>query len=183
MSEFDVLTLADLNVDLVLADADPEFGQKEKMISGYLLELGGSCPIFACQAAKLKLHTAVAGVMGDDLFGRFMLSRLSECGVDVSLVEIRKGFRTAASFALCRGNDRAILTDGAGITAMPPERITETFLAKARHIHIGSYFLLTNLIPHFLEIVEMARKQGLTVSVDTNWDPAEKWQWVMELLK
>ncbi|HBE79034.1 MAG TPA: carbohydrate kinase [Firmicutes bacterium] len=183
MPEFDILTLADLNVDLVLANADPEFGQKEKMISGYLLELGGSCPIFACQAAKLKLRTAVAGVMGDDLFGHFMQSRLTECGVDVSLIEMRKGFRTAASFALCRENDRAILTDEAGITAMPYQRVTAGFLAKARHIHVGSYFLLANLRPHFAEILKMARSQGLTVSVDTNWDPAEKWEGVSEILE
>ncbi len=183
MPEFDVLTLADLNVDLVLADADPEFGQKEKMISGYLLELGGSCPIFACQAAKLQLRTAVAGVMGEDLFGRFMLSRLSEAGVDVSLVEMRKGFRTAASFALCRGNDRAILTDQAGITAMPFERVTETFLAKARHIHVGSYFLLTNLKTYFPQILTTARRLGLTVSIDTNWDPEEKWDGVNKILE
>jgi Sugar kinases, ribokinase family len=183
MPEFDVLTLADLNVDLVLADADPQFGQKEKMISGYLLELGGSCPIFACQAAKLQLRTATAGVMGDDLFGHFMLSRLTECGVDVSLIEMRKGFRTAASFALCRGNDRAILTDEAGITAMPYQRVNAEFLAKARHIHVGSYFLLTNLRSHFPEILKMARCQGLTVSVDTNWDPAEKWEGVSRILE
>ena len=183
MPEFDILTLADLNVDLVLANADPEFGQKEKMISGYLLELGGSCPIFACQAAKLGLHTAVAGVMGEDLFGRLILSRLSECGVDVSLIEMRAGFRTAASFALCRGNDRAILTDGAGITGMPPERITATLLAKARHIHVGSYFLLTNLKPHFSQILRLARSHGLTVSLDTNWDPDETWAGVNQILE
>jgi sugar/nucleoside kinase (ribokinase family) len=183
MPEFDVLTLADLNVDLVLADADPEFGQKEKLISGYLLEVGGSCPIFACQAAKLGLRTAVAGVIGADLFGRFMIARLSECGVDVSEVEIIDGLRTAASFALCRGNDRAILTDAAGITAMSPERANVKLLKRARHLHVGSNFLLTNLQPHFPRIVKLAKSLGLTISLDTNWDPTEKWKGINEILE
>lgn len=183
MPEFDVLTLADLNVDLILSDAAPEFGQKEKIISGYLLEVGGSCPIFACQAAKLELRTAVAGAIGSDLFGDFIMARLRECGVNVSAVEVVDGLRTAASFALCRGNDRAILTDISGITAMSPQRVTDQLLRKAGHLHVGSYFLLTNLQPHLPEIARRAKRLGLTVSLDTNWDPAEQWQGVREVLE
>ena len=183
MAEYDILTIADLNVDLVLMDAVPEFGQKEKIIPGYLLELGGSCPIFACQAAKLNLQTAVVGVLGDDLFGHFILERLRECGVDVKFIEIRSGLKTAASFALCYENDRAILTEVSGIIAMPPERITPSLLSMAKHLHVGSYFLLSNLKPHFLQIIALAKSLGLTVSLDTNWDPKEKWQGVDKILK
>ena len=31
----------------------PQFGQAEKLVGDFELEMGGSCNIFACQAAKL----------------------------------------------------------------------------------------------------------------------------------
>src|SRR5690606_2680250 len=124
--------------------AVPVLGQQEKRINRYHLELGGSCCIFACQAAKLGLKAAVVGVVGDDLFGDFVLKRLQECGVATREVEKRAGLRTAASFILCRGEDRAILTDTQSLTVMPPERLSPLLLSKTSHLHIGSYFLLSN---------------------------------------
>lgn len=35
--------------------------------------MGGSCGIFACQAAKLGLKTAVVGTLADDVIGRMLL--------------------------------------------------------------------------------------------------------------
>lgn len=182
MAEYDVLTPADLNVDLILTNAVPVFGQQEKRIDRYYLELGGSCCIFACQAAKLGLKTAVVGVVGDDFFGDFVLKRLQECGVATGEVEKRAGLRTAASFILCQGEDRAILTDTQSLTVMPPERLSSALLAKTSHLHIGSYFLLSNLRPYFNKIAQIAKKMGITVSLDTNWDPDDTWEGVMELL-
>ena len=48
---YDVLTFGDLCVDLIVSGKDviPEFGQKEKLVDDYSLEMGGSCSIFACQ--------------------------------------------------------------------------------------------------------------------------------------
>jgi len=182
MAEYDVLTPADLNVDLILTGADPVFGQQEKRINRYFLELGGSCSIFACQAAKLGLRAAVVGVVGDDLFGDLVVKRLRESGVATGEVEKRAGLRTAASFTLCREEDRAILTDTQSLTVMPPERLSPALLAKTLHLHIGSFFLLSNLRPYFKKIVQTAKSMGITVSLDTNWDPDNTWDGVKEIL-
>jgi sugar/nucleoside kinase (ribokinase family) len=44
-----------------------------------------------------------------------------------------------------------------------------------RHLHLGSYFLLDNLRPAVPDLFQTARKWGLTVSLDTNYDPREQW--------
>ena len=77
---YDVLTFGDLCVDLIVSGKDviPEFGQKEKLVDDYSLEMGGSCSIFACQAAKLGLKTVVAGKVGNDMYGRLVLDTLEK---------------------------------------------------------------------------------------------------------
>jgi sugar/nucleoside kinase (ribokinase family) len=84
MKTFDLITFGDMCVDLVITGADvvPHFGQVEKLVNDYTLEMGGSCCLFACQAARLGLRTAILGRVGADDFGRLILRRLDESGVN-----------------------------------------------------------------------------------------------------
>lgn len=174
---FDVITFGDMCVDLIMTgpDVTPEFGQVEKLVEDYTLEMGGSCCIFACQAARMGLRTAVFGRVGDDSFGRLILQRLQDCGVDTRYVIVDPARKTGLGLALCPPGDRAILTYMGTINAVYPEDVTDELLASARHVHHGSYYLHTNLLPAVPEIFRRARALGLTTSLDTNWDPADRW--------
>jgi sugar/nucleoside kinase (ribokinase family) len=71
-ADFDVITIGDMCVDLIvdMGETMPRFGQVEQWVPDYFLEMGGSCCIFACQAAKLGLRTAILGRVGDDVYGQ-----------------------------------------------------------------------------------------------------------------
>jgi sugar/nucleoside kinase (ribokinase family) len=69
------------------------------------------------------------------------------------------------------------------INALRGEQITDELLAQTRHLHVASYFLQTNLQPGLPDLFQRAQALGLTTSLDTNWDPEEKWAGVDELLK
>jgi sugar/nucleoside kinase (ribokinase family) len=139
--------------------------------------------IFACGAARLGLRVAFIGVIGDDLFGAFMLDVLKSRDVDVSNVIVDENQITGLSVILNRIDDRAILTHLGTINALRGEQITNELLAEARHLHVASYFLQTNLQPGLPDLFKRAQASGLTTSLDTNWDPEEKWVGVDELLK
>jgi sugar/nucleoside kinase (ribokinase family) len=181
---YDILTFGDLCVDLILSGGDivPEFGQVEKLVGEYTLEMGGSCSIFACQAARLGLKVAILGRVGRDAFGELILARLTEAGVETQFVDTDPSLKTGLGIALCKDNDRAILTYPGTITAVQPADVTDKLLALARHLHHGSYFLQTPLRPHISDIFSRARQLGLTISLDTNWDPEDRWDGVAELL-
>ena len=110
--KYDIITFGDLCVDLLMSgrDVTPEFGQVEKIVDDYALEMGGSCSIFACQAAKLGLRVGILGRVGPDDFGRLILRRMNESGVDTRHVMVDPSLKTGVGIALCRGSDRAILT-------------------------------------------------------------------------
>ncbi len=79
-------------------------------------------------------------------------------------------------------SDRAILTHSGLMSALRAEDIADSLLCQARHLHVASYFLQTELQPDLPHVFQRARSLGLTTSLDTNYDPSEKWHGFDELL-
>lgn len=180
---FDILVAGEINPDLILSgDVEPAFGQVEKLVDTAVLTIGSSSVIFACGAARLGLKVAFVGKCGDDLYGRFMLDEMEIRGIDVHNVITVPGQATGLSVILNRGTDRAILTHLGLITEFQCSDITEDLLRQARHLHVASYFLQTSLQPGLPALFQRARELGLTTSLDTNYDPSEKWRGFDELL-
>jgi sugar/nucleoside kinase (ribokinase family) len=180
---FDILVAGDINPDLVLSgNVVPEFNQVEKLVDSATLTIGSSCAIFACAAARLGLKVAFIGVCGNDVFGRFMIAELQKRNVDVSHVIIRTGGQTGLSVILTDGADRAILTHTGLIADLQASHISDRLLRQARHLHVASYFLQDKLQPDLPSLFRRAHGLGLTTSLDTNYDPSEKWSGFDELL-
>jgi sugar/nucleoside kinase (ribokinase family) len=172
----DVLVLGEANVDLIARAADPMpvYGQ-EKLLHDLVLTVGSSACIFACQAAKLGLRTALVSVVGDDEFGRYLLRALGECGVDTARVERSSRLKTGVTLSLTTPGDRAMLTYPGTIGALESAAVDPRWLEQARHVHVASYFLQAALAAGLPELLARARRAGTTVSLDTGWDPAERW--------
>ena len=160
----------------------PEFGQVEKLVDSAVLTVGSSSAIFACGAARLGLKVAFISVCGDDVFGRFMLEEMQKRNVDIGNVIQIPGGSTGLSVILNQSSDRAILTYPGLISALRVEDITDNLLRQTRHIHIASYFLQTAIQSGLPNLFRRARALGLTTSLDTNYDPSEKWVGFDELL-
>ncbi len=180
---YDLLVAGEINPDLILSgDVAPAFGQAEKLVEDATLTVGSSSVIVACGAARLGLRVAFIGLCGDDLFGQFMLAEMQRRGVDTSHVIVRENGRTGLSVILNRGDDRAILTFPALISALRAEDIPDALLARSRHLHIASYFLQTALQPDLPALFQRAHALGLTTSLDPNYDPSGRWEGFDQLL-
>lgn len=180
----DILIACDMCVDFIVhgGDVAPEFNQKEKLVDNYIIELGGSACIFAVQAAKLGLNVTALGKVGNDMFGDLILSKLTLTGVGTEYVTREDMLKTGVSIALCKEDDRAIITHLGSIDALQPTDIPVDLLRNCRHLHISSFYLLTKLRPAFLSLAKQIKENGGTVSLDTNWDPTEQWEGILELL-
>ena len=174
---YDLVVFGDTCVDLILKDADvaPQFGQVEKLVAEYDLEMGGSCCIFAAQAAKLGLKVALVGRVGADAFGQLIVNTLSAAGVDTRYIVVDGSLRTGITVHLVQGDDRAMLTHSGSLSALTIADVTDDLLLSARHLHYGSLYLQTGLLPHWIDILQRAKSLDLTTSLDTNWDPGQVW--------
>jgi len=176
VADLDLLVLGDCNPDLILCgDVEPAFGQTEKLVDEARLVVGGSGAIMACGAARLGLRTAFSGVVGDDVFGRFMLAELGERGVDTTGCLVDPNRPTGLSVILSHGEDRAILTSPGTIYDLRGEVVDADLMRMARHVHVSSYFLQKGLQCDLPGLFRELRDVGTTTSIDPNWDPSEEW--------
>lgn len=181
---FDILVAGEINPDLILTgDVIPSFNQVEKLVDSAALSIGSSSAIFACGAARLGMKVAFIGKCGDDVFGQFMLAEMSKRNIDVSNVIVDDSGSTGLSVILNRESDRAILTFPGFIPSLKVEDISDDLLRQARHLHVASYFMQKALQPGLPGLFKRAHTFGLTTSLDTNYDPSEKWAGLDELLK
>src|SRR5690606_31651393 len=49
-------------------------------------------------------------------------------------------------------------------------------------VHFASYFLVPALARELPAVLTALRARGITTSLDTNWDPAERWEGVADCL-
>jgi sugar/nucleoside kinase (ribokinase family) len=174
-----LLIAGDANPDLVLrGDVVPRFGQAEQLLDTAELVLGGSAAIMACGAARLGVPVRFVAAVGDDLYGRFVAEVLAARGVvaDLRIVDAPTGLSVILS---APDGDRAILTHTGAIAAL---RAADVDFADAAHLHVSGYFLQPALAAALPELFARARAAGLTTSLDTNWDPAGRWEGVLEAL-
>ncbi|MEV1286131.1 carbohydrate kinase family protein [Micromonospora sp. NPDC049679] len=173
----DLLVVGDANPDLILhgGDIEPMFGQHERIVDHGALVLGGSGAITAVGAARLGLRTAMAAAVGDDVLGRFMLEKLATAGVDTTAVRVFDDVPTGISVALARPDDRAVLTARGALSAFDPAEVPDAVLRRTRHVHIASPFLQPRLLDGLEKLVARAHAAGATVSMDTGWDPEQRW--------
>ena len=181
--EYEVMTLIDACVDMILTgNVRPRFHQIEQIVGDLSLQLGGSSAIFAAQMAKLGTRTAVLGWLGADTFGDFAVAELLKTGVDISRLKRHATMKTAVGVALSEPEDRAILTYMGTLEAPNSSDLDPSLLGLFAHWHIGSYFLLPGLQQHWPEWLRLCRTAGKTTSLDTNWDPHERWTGIVEIL-
>jgi sugar/nucleoside kinase (ribokinase family) len=175
--KFDLLVIGEINPDLIVRGRDvvPMFGQAEKLVDEARLTIGSSSVITACGAARLGLHVAFVGLVGEDEFGRFMLKAMGERGIDISACVVDGTADTGLTVILSTPDDRAMLTYPGAIPLLRRDQIDERLFLQARHLHIGSYFLLDVLRPALPDLLHKAQEQGMTTSLDGNWDPSGKW--------
>lgn len=181
--QFDVLVVGELNADLLLfgIDQPPVLG-KEILAERMTLTMGSSSAIFAVNLASLGANVAFAGRLGDDAFGQLVLESLKKGGVDTSNIIVDPEQDTGVTAILGWGGDRAMVTHKGAMDFLVERDITDEMLASAKHLHVSSFYLQDGLRPGCEALFERAQAAGMTTSLDTQWDPAETWKTVKDVL-
>lgn len=176
MKKFDIIALGELNVDLILnqIEGEPEIG-KEKFAKQMTLTLGSSTAIFAANAAALGAKVAFCGMIGNDSFGDLVETSLKKKGVDTSYLIRQDKHATGATICMSYDEDRANLTYQGAMDFMSLEDINPEIFKETKHIHISSIYMQSGVKRDLMKILELCKENGVTTSLDTQWDPEEKW--------
>ncbi|MCR5050449.1 MAG: carbohydrate kinase family protein [Paludibacteraceae bacterium] len=176
MKKFDIIALGELNVDLILnqIEGQPEIG-KEKFAKQMTLTLGSSTAIFAANAAALGAKVAFCGMIGNDSFGDLVETSLKKKGVDTCHLIRQDKYATGATICMSYDEDRANLTYQGAMDFMSLDDIDPEVFKQTKHIHISSIYMQSGVKRDLMKILELCKENGVTTSLDTQWDPVEKW--------
>jgi len=176
MIKYDVVAIGELNVDLILngIERTPEIG-KEVFAKDMLLTLGSSTAIFAANIACLGSKTGFVGMIGKDTFGKLIESSLKKRGVDTSMLIHSDTYSSGATICMNYNEDRANITYQGAMAFMTFDNIDKTVFTQTRHIHLSSIFLQSGIKRDLLAILQFARENNVTTSLDPQWDPKEEW--------
>ena len=178
MPRFDVTIAGELNLDLILYGLPEQLEpERELLADRMMLTLGSSSAIVAHNLAVLGSRVGFQSRIGDDPLGRISLERLQESGVDVSKVRIIPGVPTTGLTVILHHEQwRNILTYAGTIAELTWDDLDLDYLADTRHFHFSSYYLQRALRPRVAELFQYLKSKGLTISLDTNDDPEDRWE-------
>jgi sugar/nucleoside kinase (ribokinase family) len=179
MSKLDITIAGEINLDLILYGLPEQMPmERELLASGFAISLGGSSAILAHNLAALGSRVGFVTKVGGDSLGTLALERLRESGVD--LTSIAQGAKSGVTLILPHGPQRHILTYPGTISELRFEDLDFEYLASARHFHMSSLFLQQELLPNVPELFRRMKSAGLTTSLDTNDDPHDRWDGILE---
>ena len=170
------LFAGEINVDLVL-QGYTEFPVpgKEVLVQDFAMVLGSATAIMAMGLARLGTPVAFVGRVGDDVWGRYCLEDMAGRGIDLSRVIRGGGLKTGVTVSITHPADRALVTYLGAISALTGADVKDEAMAGLDHLHASSFFFQEGLRPDFPDLFARARRAGLTTSLDTGFDPSERW--------
>jgi sugar/nucleoside kinase (ribokinase family) len=178
MPRFDVTIAGELNLDLILYGLPEQLlPERELLADRMMLTLGSSSAIVAHNLSVLGSRVGFQSRIGDDSLGQIALERLKQGKVDVSNVRVVPGaITTGLTVILHHQLWRNILTYAGTIAELTWDDLDLNYLADSRHFHFSSYYLQRGMQPRITELFRYLQAKGLTVSLDTNDDPEDKWE-------
>ncbi|WP_062266863.1 ribokinase [Endozoicomonas arenosclerae] len=157
-----ILVLGSVNADHVLkVDAFPRPGETVTG-SRYDVIAGGKGANQAVASARLGGNTHFLACVGQDAFGREIVDKFAEDGIDTSLVEQVEGVNTGVALIFVDGRaENCIGIAAEANAALTPERVKD----KKAEIAGADYLLMQLETPEasILEAAKVAQSTGVTV--------------------
>ncbi len=176
MPRFDITIAGELNLDIILYGLPADMRlERELLANGCCVTLGSSSAITVHNLSVLGSQVGLVTRVGRDDFGSIALRRLSAAGVDLSRVTESHTTDTGVTMVLPHSQGRHILTYPGCMAEMKLEHLDFDYLTSARHFHLSSFFLHRGMIRQIPELFRRIKRAGLTISLDTNDDPDDRW--------
>lgn len=162
---YDILVYGPIFCDLIYTGLDhfPALG-KESFADDLVVSPGGNA-IVAIALHRLDTKVGLIADLGNDPISQLIANMLTAEGLDLSLVRQHPYSLKQITTALSYPHDRAFITRfERADSAVNLEAVLQNHPAK--HLHIGGFFAAAENP----EVVQIAHRYGLTVSLDPGWD-------------
>ena len=165
--------LGELLVEIMRERVDVPFDVPDIFVGPFP---SGAPAIFADCLARLGEEVLFVGAVGEDDFGKMIIRRLKEDGVDTGGIKILPDFTTGVAFVTYfRDGSRKFIyhMSRAAAGQIFPSDIDEEQFSHLDYLHVmGSTMLINdNCRDAYLRAIEIVKKGGGKISFDPNFRP------------
>jgi sugar/nucleoside kinase (ribokinase family) len=176
MPLFDVTIAGELNLDLILYGYPEDLPvERELLADDFRMTLGSSSAILAHNLAALGARVGFVTCTGKDDLGRIARERLAGSGVDLTRAPTLESAGTGVTVILPHGKHRHMFTYAGTIASLKASDLDLDYLGSSRHFHLSSLYLQSGLTADVPALFARLKEAGLTISLDTNDDPEDRW--------
>jgi len=166
----DVIALGEVLVEIMRTRKDIPHTQIGEYSGPYP---SGAPAIFIDAVARLGVKCGFIGVVGDDDFGRLLIDRLKNDGVETGYIKVRSGFTTGTTFVMyySSGSRKFIFhLRHAAAGQLSPADLDPSYISKAKIVHVmgSSLAVSESSRDACYEAVRIVKKAGGIVTFDPN---------------
>jgi len=170
-----VLCLGQIVADVIARPVDrlPEPGLLLSL-EHLTLAPGGCACNTACVLTKLGVPTRLAGMVGNDPLSMAVLRELEDQGIGIEHI-VRSSTETISSVIVCiaSNGERSFLYKNGSNEVFDSRDVSDRAFDEVSHLHIGGAMKMHRM--RMAEVLRKAKMQGISTSLDTDWDPTGKW--------
>lgn len=169
MKKYQVLSAGLMVSDIIARPVSSDLFSKDTVYPDSItFHSGGDALNVAVDLSKLGASVAMAGCVGDDAAGQFLINILHKEGIDSSCVRALTDNGTATSLVICEPNaERHFIFRAGANTVFDGSSITDEMLSSVVALFIGSSMALPSLEGDVLAaLFKRARNLGVITAMD-----------------
>lgn len=165
----EIVTIGEILVEMMATRVGQTFREPGLFAGPYP---SGAPAIFADQAARMGVASALIGCVGEDAFGTLNIERLRASGAEVGGIRQVAGAPTAVAFVTYRedgGRDFVFTLPGSAAAALGPDQLDPALFRGCRFFHVmGSSLFSPRMAEAVRRGVGLAKAAGARISFDPN---------------
>ncbi len=174
------ILVADVMVETV--ERYPEKGVLEP-VKAITMHNGGNAMTASINTKKLGAESYMVGMVGADMFGQFLKSRLDEAGVNTQGLKISDKAQTSASVLMIDKNAERSFFHCTGTNAVFDESdIDYSIIEKCDMVFVTGSFLMDTFDGEgTMKFLKKCKEMGKTTFLDVCWDAKGQWGKLLDM--
>ena len=152
-------------------------------VNSITMHNGGNAMTAAINLNTLGTDSSVVGAVGNDVFGRYLIDRLDEQGVDTKGVSVKNDVQTSASVLMIdQSGERSFFHCYGSNAAFTYDDINFDIIDKNDMVFVtGSFLMDTFDGEETMRFLKKCKEKGKTTFLDVCWDASGKWGEVLDI--
>lgn len=176
MRDKKIVMLGDINIDTIWPVSEFPIPGHDGLVDDVKIEIGGAVVNSAIMLNNLQFPTTLLSRVGHDIWAEWIKRKLAGTLIDLTHLNHDEKIATGLTFVIVTDDgERTMFSHRGANVQFSSEDIDEQLIRNASILHISGYALMQKPQRNAVRCaVEIAKNNGVPISLDTGLEPALK---------